>query len=109
MTRIVITGIGVLSPVGNGRRDFWDGLMSGRSGLGPITLFDASEFPVRIGGEVRGLDIPAVLRTFPQAANCRDRKVLLGLEAARDAILDCGLPEERFERASYTWADADGL
>jgi len=108
MTRVVITGIGVLSPVGNaptsgrtaGRAGFWQGLVSGRSGLGPITLFDASAFPVRIGGEVRGFDTPAVSRAFPQAANCRDRKVLLGLEAARGAILDCGLPEGRFERAS---------
>lgn len=100
MTRVVITGIGVLSPVGNGWGDFWQGLTSGQSGLGPITLFDASEFPVRIGGEVRNLDIPAVLQAFPRSAHCRDRKVLLGLEAARGAILDCGLPAAQFERAS---------
>lgn len=100
MTRVVITGIGVLSPVGNGCNGFWQGLVSGRSGLGPITLFDASEFPVRIGGEVRGFDMTAVLRAFPQAAQCRDRKVLLGLAAAREAIQDCGLPEAQFECAS---------
>jgi 3-oxoacyl-[acyl-carrier-protein] synthase II len=100
MTRVVITGIGVLSPVGNGRVAFWEGLVSGRSGLGPITLFDASEFPVRIGGEVRDFDIAAVSRAFPDAAGCRDRKVLLGLDAARGAILDCNLPQARFERAS---------
>jgi len=100
MTRVVITGIGVLSPVGNGRHDFWQGLVSGRSGLGPITLFDASEFPVRIGGEVRDFDMSAASQAFPQAARCRDRKVLLGLEAARGAIRDCGLPEAPFERAS---------
>ena len=100
MTRIVITGISVLSPVGNGCHAFWHGLVSGRSGLGPITLFDASEFPVRIGGEVKDFDMPAVSQAFPQAAHCRDRKVLLGLEAARGAIRDCGLPEVPFERAS---------
>ena len=100
MTRVVITGIGVLSPVGNGRVGFWHGLVSGRPGLGAITLFDASEFPVRIGGEVRDFDMPAVLRAFPQAAECRDRKVLLGLEAAKGAILDSGLQEECLEHAS---------
>lgn len=100
MTRVVITGIGVLCPVGNGCLAFWEGLVSGRCGLGPITLFDASEFPVRIGGEVSDFDLPAVLGAFPEATNCRDRKVLLGLEAARGAILDCGLPEARFDRAS---------
>jgi 3-oxoacyl-[acyl-carrier-protein] synthase II len=100
MTRVAITGIGVLSPVGNGRHDFWQGLLSGRSGLGPITLFDASEFPVRIGGEVRGFDMPGAVQAFPLAASCRDRKVLLGLVAARGAIADSGLPEAPFERAS---------
>ncbi|MCY2932444.1 MAG: beta-ketoacyl-[acyl-carrier-protein] synthase family protein [Planctomycetota bacterium] len=100
MTRVVITGIGVVSPVGNGREEFWAHLAAGRSGIGPITLFDASEFPVRIGGEVRGLDFPALGRSFPAATACRDRKVLLGLAAAGEALLDARLSEARFERAS---------
>ena len=100
MTRVVITGIGVFSPVGNGCDGFWEGLASGRSGLGPITLVDASEFPVRIGGEVKGFDVAAASLAFPRAARCRDRKVLLGLEAAGEAIADCGLPEAQFDRAS---------
>ena len=100
MTRVVITGIGVLSPVGNGREAFWEGLAGGRSGLGPITLFDASAFPVRIGGEVKHFDSRALCRAFPRAVQCRDRKVLLGLEAAGEAIRDCRLPEAEFERAS---------
>ncbi|MCL2701778.1 MAG: hypothetical protein FWE88_08830 [Phycisphaerae bacterium] len=98
--RIVITGIGVVSPVGCGREAFWRGLVAGRSGLGPITLFDASAFPVRIGGEVRDFDAARVSREFPQAARCRDRKVLLGLKAAADAMADSGLEAARFGLAS---------
>jgi len=98
--RVVITGIGVVSPVGSGRGAFWRGLVSGRSGLGPITLFDASEFPVRIGGEVRDFDEARVAREFPMVARCRDRKVLLGLKAAVDAMADSGLEDARFRSAS---------
>ena len=53
MNRVVITGIGAVSPLGVGREALWEGLAAGRSGIGPITHFDASEFPVRIGGEIR--------------------------------------------------------
>ncbi|MHC4647170.1 MAG: beta-ketoacyl synthase N-terminal-like domain-containing protein, partial [Planctomycetota bacterium] len=56
MNRVVITGIGVVSPVGVGRDAFWANLVAGESGIGVITLFDASSFPVRIGGEVRDFD-----------------------------------------------------
>ena len=51
--RVVITGMGMLSPLGNSVEESWDNLLSGRSGIGPITQFDASEFPTRIAGEVK--------------------------------------------------------
>jgi len=54
--RVVITGIGVLAPNGIGLERFWDTLLSGRSGIGPITLFDASDLKSRIAGEVKGFD-----------------------------------------------------
>ncbi|MHC4086936.1 MAG: beta-ketoacyl synthase N-terminal-like domain-containing protein, partial [Planctomycetota bacterium] len=53
MQRVVITGLGIVSPVGSGTDVFWSNVKSGQSGIGPITLFDASAFPVRIGGEVK--------------------------------------------------------
>jgi len=90
MNRVVVTGIGVVSPVGNGRETFWRNLTAGTSGLGPITLFDASAFPVRIGGEVKGLDLADLGRRFPEAARERDRKVWLGLAAAEEALADAG-------------------
>ncbi len=93
MSRIVITGIGVVSPIGIGRDRFWTNLTAGRSGTGPITLFDASAFPVRIGAEVKDFDARRVARRFPQAAEIRDRKILLALAAAEEAVRDARLTE----------------
>lgn len=67
--RIVITGIGVVTPLGLTVAEFWNGLISGQSGVGPITRFDASKYPVKIGAEVKGfeptdyMDIKRVDRT----------------------------------------------
>jgi len=91
MRRIVVTGIGVVSPIGVGHDEFWTGLTSGRSGIGPITLFDASSFPVRIGGEARHFNAHATTAIFPGTAGIRDRKVLLALAAARQAVDDARL------------------
>lgn len=91
MRRVVITGIGVVSPVGPDRETFWSAIIAGRSGVGPITLFDASAFPVRIGGEVKGLQRDRIVERYPETAVARDRKVLLGLTAAEEAVADAGL------------------
>lgn len=99
MNRIVITGIGIISPIGVGHEAFWQGATAGRSGLGPITLFDASTFPVRIGGEVKGFDTAAMLASFPEAAATRDRKVLFALAAAEEAIADARLSSEHLQHA----------
>jgi 3-oxoacyl-[acyl-carrier-protein] synthase II len=53
---VVITGLGAVTPIGNTAEEFWSGLVQGRSGIGPITRFDASAYPTRIAGEVRGFD-----------------------------------------------------
>ena len=54
--RVVITGIGLVSPIGLDRESTWQGLLAGRSGVGPITRFDASSLSSRIAGEVRGFE-----------------------------------------------------
>ena len=54
--RVVITGMGAVTPVGLSVADFWDSLTAGRSGVGPVTLFDAEEYPTKIAAEVKGFD-----------------------------------------------------
>jgi 3-oxoacyl-[acyl-carrier-protein] synthase II len=91
MRRVVVTGLGVVSPVGSGPAAFWRNLTAGQSGIGPITLFDVRTFPVRIGGQVRDLDSAGLAQRFPAAAGERDRKIWLGLAAAEQALTDAGL------------------
>jgi len=103
--RVVVTGLGVVGPVGNNVETFWQNLTKGISGTGSITLFDASTLRVRIGGEVKNLDMDGLRKYFPQAGEERDRKVWLGLSAAREALENAGLilpnaPNPYLDRAS---------
>ena len=54
--RVVVTGVGAVTPIGNTPAEYWKGLLSGRNGIGPISLFDASQHKCRIAGEVKGFD-----------------------------------------------------
>ncbi|MFH0965013.1 MAG: beta-ketoacyl-[acyl-carrier-protein] synthase family protein [Planctomycetota bacterium] len=99
MNRVVVTGVGVMSPVGSGREVFWGNLLAGRSGIAGITLFDASTFPVRIGGEVKDMDLARIVDEFPGAAGIRERKILFALGAARDAVEDSGIREGELKDA----------
>ncbi|MDH5834751.1 beta-ketoacyl-ACP synthase II [Luteimonas kalidii] len=87
--RVAITGIGILSPLGNDLASSWDGIVNGRSGIGPITHFDASAFATRIAGEVKGFDaaqwIPA------KDIKKMDPFVHYGVAAALMSIRDAGL------------------
>jgi 3-oxoacyl-[acyl-carrier-protein] synthase II len=96
--KVVVTGIGPVTPVGVGRADFWDALVSGRSGLGEVTLFDASDFPVRIAGEVTEFDPTQWMDR--KAARRTDRVVHLAVAAARLAWEDAGNPSIEPERAA---------
>lgn len=59
--RAVITGIGVLSPIGIGKNDYWRALAEGRSGIKPITLFDTSKLRIKVGGEITGFNAKEIL------------------------------------------------
>lgn len=96
--RVVVTGIGPVAPVGTGRQAFWEALVSGRSGIGEITLFDAAEFPVRIAGEVKDFD-PAE-HMDRKAARRTDRVVHLSVAAAKLAWQDAGAPRVEPARAA---------
>lgn len=96
--RVVITGLGIVSPVGNSVTEAWGNILAGRSGIGPITHFDVSAFSVRFGGSVRDFDpaqyIPA------KDVKKMDPFIHYGIGAAAQAIADSGLvvTEQNAER-----------
>jgi 3-oxoacyl-[acyl-carrier-protein] synthase II len=87
--RIVVTGIGVVSPVGIGKTDYWNSLISGVSGIGRITHFDPTDFDVQIAAEVKGFDVTNWIDR--KESRRMDRFVHFGVAAALDAIEDAGL------------------
>ncbi|MDA0189567.1 MAG: beta-ketoacyl-ACP synthase II [Proteobacteria bacterium] len=87
--RVVITGLGIVSPVGNSVEDAWQNILAGRSGIDRITRFDVSSFPVRIAGEVRNFDIGQYLS--PKEARRMDTFIHYGMAAGIQAIKDAGL------------------
>jgi len=88
--RVVVTGMGALTALGNDVASTWEGLIAGRSGVGPITQFDPSRLTTRIAGEVKNFDASPVLDRKDQRRN--DRYVQLALVAARQAMDQAGLP-----------------
>jgi 3-oxoacyl-[acyl-carrier-protein] synthase II len=87
--RVVVTGTGVVTPLGATVDEMWDAMVAGRSGVGPIRSFDASGLPVRIAAEVT--DFRAEDHFGPRDARRVDRFAQLGLVAARQALADSGL------------------
>ena len=87
--RVVVTGLGLVSPVGIGVEPSWQSLVAGRSGIGPITLFDASTYPTRIAGEVKGFE-PGDFMDRKEARR-NDRFIQFALAAAEMAMKDSGL------------------
>ena len=89
--RIVVTGLGVMSPLGHTKDESWDSLINGRSGIGPITQFDASDLPSRIAGEVKDF-APKKYMDFKEARRM-SRASQLAVAACRMALEDAGLSE----------------
>jgi 3-oxoacyl-[acyl-carrier-protein] synthase II len=87
--RVVVTGLGVVSPLGNDVPSTWTGLLEGRSGIGPITRFDASGLNCRIAGEVKGFDVTTVMSA--KEARHVDSFIHYGVAASAEALKDSGL------------------
>jgi 3-oxoacyl-[acyl-carrier-protein] synthase II len=100
MKRVAATGLGAVTPVGNDVAQTWAALKAGRSGVGPITSFDASTFPVRIAGMVKDFD-PRTALPEPHAARHLHRAGQFGVAAAAEALRDAGL-----EAGAYAPEDA---
>ena len=87
--RVVVTGLGVISPVGIDVPTAWANLVAGKSGIGPITRFDAKDFRVRIAGEVKGFDVESCMPA--KEARRMDTFIHYGVAAAIEALRDSGL------------------
>jgi 3-oxoacyl-[acyl-carrier-protein] synthase II len=86
LKRVVVTGLGAVTPLGNNLQDYWQGLINGRSGIGPITLFDASKHVCQIGGEVKGFDPHDYLDR--KEAKRIDRFAQFAIAASQQALTD---------------------
>lgn len=87
--RVVVTGLGTVNPLAHTVPAYWDGLLAGRSGVGPITLFDTAAFKVHFGGQVRDFHPEPTLDV--RAARRLDRFAQFAMVAAAEAVADCGL------------------
>ena len=105
--RVVVTGMGAITPLGVSVDTYWDGLIDGRSGVGPVTLFDVTDFPVRIGGECDQF-VPT---------DCIDRKTVkrldrfsqFGLAACEEAFRNAGLDRDTIDSHRTAVAFGSGI
>ena len=88
--RVVVTGLGCISPVGNTVADAWANILAGQSGIGLITKFDASNFACKIAGEVKGFDLESYISA--KEARTMDTFIHYGIAAAHQAVADADLP-----------------
>ena len=106
--RVVITGLGALTPIGNTLPEYWEGLLTGTSGALPITLFDASGFKTQFACEVKGFD-PMEFMDRKEARKC-DRFTQFALVSTDEAIADSGLDFEKedCDRIGVIWGSGVG-
>lgn len=90
--RVVITGLGIVSPVGNTVKEAWQNILAGRSGIANVTKFDASTFPARIAGEVKNFDITEYISA--KDARRMDTFIHFGMAAGIQAVRDAGFDKE---------------
>ena len=87
--RVVITGMGTVNPLGNSVQESWENVKAGACGIGPITKFDTTDFPVKLAGEVKNLDVEELIGK--KEAKRMDRYTQLAVIAAKEAVADSGL------------------
>ncbi len=87
--RVVITGVGMLSPLGLDVKSSWEGVLAGKSGIAPLTHFDVSAFPTRFGGSVKGFDVSTIMSI--KDARKMDPFIHYGIAAGIEAVEDSGI------------------
>src|SRR2546425_7540508 len=99
MQRVVVTGLGAVTPVGNTADEFWSALLQGRSGVGPITKFDATDYPTRIAGEVKNFD-PLDFVDKKEARRL-DPFLQYAIACAAMAVQDAALDTDRIDGSRF--------
>ena len=108
LKRVVVTGLGAISPLGNSAADYWNGLAAGKSGAGPITRFDATKFRTRFACEVKGFDAGNYLDR--KEARKMDPFVHYAIASTDEAVRDSGITPENvdFNRVGVIWGSGIG-
>jgi 3-oxoacyl-[acyl-carrier-protein] synthase II len=106
--RVVITGLGVISPVGNDVETFWRNLQNGVSGIERVQAFDTTNYDCRIGGEVRGFE-PKHFFKNPKDVRRTDRFAQLAMAAAKMAMTDCGVDLDKINRHRFGVIVSSGI
>ncbi len=106
--RVVITGLGVITPIGNDLVTFWDNLKNGVSGIGLLDSFDTTGYDCRIGGQVRNFE-PKDFFSNPKDARRSDRFAQLGMAAAKMAMTDSGIDLEKTNRERFGVIVSSGI
>src|ERR671934_1126900 len=106
MRRVVVTGLGAVTPLGNSAPETWRAALAGESGIDWIRAFDPSEFPVRVAAEVKDFDPTTV--ASPKEVRKLDRNVLFSLAAAKEAVADARLDGFDPSRAGIVFGSAIG-
>ena len=108
LKRVVVTGLGALTPIGNSVPEYWNGLLSGISGGGPITQFDASKFKSQIACEVKNFDVNSILDR--KEARKYDRFSQFAVAVAKEAMADAAfdLEKEDLDRMGVIWGTGIG-
>jgi 3-oxoacyl-[acyl-carrier-protein] synthase II len=110
MRRVVITGLGVVAPNGIGKDAFWNACLNGRSGVGPITSFDASQHPVKIAAEVQNFDVsPFIPPSQRKSMKIMSRAMRFAVGAAGLSIQDAGLDLHREDPTRFGVVMGTGL
>ena len=91
--RVVVTGLGAVTPIGNNVKDFWAGIREGKVGIGPITKFDTTDYKVKIAAEVK--DFNAKDHMDPRSARRMDPFCQYAVTAAKEALEDSGIDMEK--------------
>ena len=107
LRRVVVTGLGVISPVGIDVPSAWDSIINGRSGIGPITRFDSTAFNTHIAGEVKGFD--AAKYMSGKEARRYDSFIHFGIAAAKEALADAGITAKPANPDRYGLSIGSGI